>query len=134
LAEYLAIGLEIQSISTILRRYKRKQRASYGVAWEETRKTQEAAKNAQLEAIKQANADVENELRRAEYQRSEAEKERMAAIQAQQAAEEAIKKAQIKISEELKIADESTRKKNASYAAAERFKRKLEKATPARAY
>jgi hypothetical protein len=45
-----------------------------------------------------------------------------------------VQRSQIKISEALKIADESTRKKNASYAAAERFKRKLEKATPARAY
>jgi hypothetical protein len=112
-----------------------KTESELGVAWEETRKAQEAAKNAQSEAIKQAKADLEHELKRAEYQRSEAEKERRAAIQAQQAAEEAIKKAQIKISEALKIADESTRKKNASYAAAaERFKRKLEKATPARAY
>jgi hypothetical protein len=64
------------------------------VAWEETRKAQETAKNAQLEAIKQANADVENELRRAEYQRSEAEKERMAAIQAQNIANEATANAQ----------------------------------------
>jgi hypothetical protein len=104
------------------------------LAREETRKAQEAAKNAQLEAIKQANADVENELRRAEYQRSEAEKERRAAIQAQQAAAEEIKKAKIQISEALKTANESTRKKNASYAAAERFKRKLEKATLARSY
>jgi hypothetical protein len=98
-----------------------------GVAWEETRKAQETAKNAQLEAIKQANADVENELAQAEYQRSEAEKERRAAIQAQQAAAEEIKKAKIQISEALKIADESTRKKNALYATLERFKRRAEK-------
>jgi hypothetical protein len=65
-----------------------------GVAWEETRKAHETAKNAQLEAMKQANADVENELRRAEYQRSEAEKERRAAIQAQNIANEATANAQ----------------------------------------
>jgi hypothetical protein len=103
-----------------------------GVAWKETRKAQETAKNAQLEAVRQANTDVENELAQAKYQRSEAEKERIAAIEAQQNAEAAIRKAQIKISEALEIADESTRKKNAAYSAAERFKRKAEKL--ARAY
>jgi hypothetical protein len=106
-----------------------------GIAWKETRKAQETAKNAQLEAVRQANTDVENELAQAKYQRSEAEKERIAAIKAQQAAAEEIKKAKIQISEALRIADESTRKKNAAYSAAERFKRKAEKkATLARAY
>ncbi len=65
-----------------------------GIAWEETRKAQETAKNAQLEAKKQANADVENELAQAKYQRSEAEKERRAAIQAQNIANEATANAQ----------------------------------------
>jgi preprotein translocase subunit SecG len=97
------------------------------VAREETKKAQEAAKNAQSEAIKQAKADLEHELRRAEYQRSEAEKERRAAIQAQQAAEAAIRKAQIERTDALRIADNATRKKNAAYSAAERFKRKAEK-------
>jgi hypothetical protein len=97
------------------------------VAREETIKAQEAAKNAQSEAIKQAKADLEHELRRAEYQRSEAEKERRAAIQAQQAAEAAIRKAQIERTDALRIADNATRKKNAAYSAAERFKRKAEK-------
>jgi DNA-binding transcriptional regulator GbsR (MarR family) len=49
-----------------------KTESELGVAWEETRKAQEAAKNAQSEAIKQAKADLEHELKRAEYQRSEA--------------------------------------------------------------
>jgi hypothetical protein len=108
---------------------KEKTERGLELAQEEIRKAQEAAKNAHKIAFKQAADELKHEKEQAQYQRAEAEKERRAAIQAQQAAAEEIKKAQIKISEALKIADESTRKKNASYAAAERFKRKLEKAT-----
>jgi hypothetical protein len=63
-------------------------------AWAEVEKAQETAKNAQLEAVRQANADVENELAQAKYQRSEAEKEHRAAIQAQNIANEATANAQ----------------------------------------
>ncbi|NCB40403.1 MAG: hypothetical protein EOM80_16710 [Erysipelotrichia bacterium] len=97
------------------------------VAWDELRKAQETAQNAQKEALKQARNELEHEKRQAQHQRAEAEKERRAAIQAQQAAEMAIKKSQMDINEAFAIAEDATRKKNATYAASERFKRKLEK-------
>lgn len=99
-----------------------------GQAWEETRKAQETAQNAQIEALKQARTELENEKDQAAYQRQEAEKERKAAIKAQQEAEAAVRKAQIERTDALRVADNATRKKNAAYSAAERFKRRLEKA------
>lgn len=74
-------------------------------------------------------ADVEHELAQAKYQKNEAEKERRAAIQAQKAAEIAILKANTERDQALELADIATRKKNSSFAAAERFKRRLEKAS-----
>jgi hypothetical protein len=95
-------------------------------AWEETRKAQETARNAQIEALKQAREELEHEKSQAEYQRQEAEKERRSAIQAQQRAEQVITQANAERDEALSIADIATRKKNASFAAAERFKRRTE--------
>jgi hypothetical protein len=97
------------------------------VAWAEVDKANKTAQNAQKEALKQARNELEHEKKQAQYQRDEAEKERRAAIQAQQAAEMAIKKSQMDINEAFAIAEDATRKKNATYAASERFKRKLEK-------
>lgn len=93
----------------------------------EVDKANKTAQNAQKEALKQARNELEHEKKQAQYQRDEAEKERRAAIQAQQAAEMAIKKSQMDINEAFAIAEDATRKKNATYAASERFKRKLEK-------
>lgn len=64
---------------------------------EETRKAQETAQNAQIEALEQARAEFEHEKKQAEYQRQEAEKERRAAIQAQQASQIQIKHAKEQI-------------------------------------
>jgi hypothetical protein len=99
------------------------------VAWAEVEKAEKTAQNAQKEALKQARNELEHEKAQAQYQRDEAEKERRAAIEAQQNAETAIRKAQIERTDALRIADNATRKKNAAYSAAERFKRKAEKAT-----
>lgn len=99
------------------------------VAWAEVEKAEKTAQNAQKLALKQAKDELEHEKAQAKYQREEAEKERRAAIEAQQNAETAIRKAQIERTDALRIADNATRKKNAAYSAAERFKRKAEKAT-----
>jgi hypothetical protein len=95
------------------------------VAWAEVEKAEKTAQNAQKLALKQARDELEHEKKQAQYQREEAEKERRAAIEAQQNAETAIRKAQIERTDALRIADNATRKKNAAYSAAERFKRKL---------
>ena len=97
------------------------------IAKEEMRKAQETAKNAQKEALQRARAELENDRHQTEYQRQEAEKERRAAIQTKKQAEESVRIANLERDEAVKVADEATRKKNASYAAAERFKRKAEK-------
>jgi hypothetical protein len=108
---------------------KEKTERGLELAQEEIRKAQEAAKNAHKIALKQARDELEHEKKQAQYQREEAEKERRAAIEAQQNAEAAIRKAQIERADALRIADNATRKKNAAYSAAERFKKKAEKAT-----
>lgn len=106
---------------------REKTKQELAVAWEEVDKAYKTAQNAEKAALKKARDELAHETAQAQYQRDEAEKERRAAIQAQQAAEMAIKKSQIDINEAFAIAEDATRKKNAAYAASERFKRKLEK-------
>lgn len=113
---------------------KAKTEKELDVAWSEVEKAREAAKNAQNTALKQARKELETEKAHAEYQREEAEKERRAAIKAQQEAEAQVKKAQIERTDALRVADTATRKKNAAYSAAERFKRRAEKEKASRTY
>jgi hypothetical protein len=96
-------------------------------AWEEANKAKDALKTAESRAREAAQSELENERISLEYQKSEAEKERRAAIKAQQEAEAAVRKARIERTDALRVADNATRKKNAAYSAAERFKRRLEK-------
>ena len=90
-------------------------------------KAKAALKTAETRARKAANEALETEKQALEFHKAEAEKERIAAIKAQQAAEAAIRKSQIERTYALRVAENATRKKNAAYSAAERFKRKAEK-------
>ena len=94
---------------------------------EKVKKAQETAKKAKIEAENQAEEELEKELNQLSYKKEEADKERRIAIQVQHEAKEAIQKANTERDQALKIADTATRKKNASYAAAERFKQKEER-------
>jgi hypothetical protein len=106
---------------------KKDAEAHKNTAWEEANKAKATLKTAETRARNAANEALEAEKQALEFHKAEAEKERIAAIQAQQAAEAAIRKAQIERTDALRIADNATRKKNAAYSAAERFKRKAEK-------
>ena len=88
---------------------------------------QARANTAETRAKKAAEAMLEEQKAQLAYKLEQAENERRAAIQAQQDAEAAIRKAQIERADALRVADNATRKKNAAYAAAERFKKKAVK-------
>lgn len=88
---------------------------------------QARANTAETRAKKTAETMLEEQRAQLAYKLEQAETERRAAIQAQQDAEAAIRKAQIERADALRVADNATRKKNAAYAAAERFKKKAVK-------
>lgn len=88
----------------------------------------EALKTAEKRATAKAESALQTEREFLAKERSRAEEERYAAIEIQEKAVAAVKQARTERTDALRVAENATRKKNAAYAAAERFKRKLEKA------
>jgi hypothetical protein len=87
----------------------------------------EALKTAEKRAKARAEAAIQDEREFLAKERARADEERHAAIEIQEKAVSAVAKARTERTDALLVAENATRKKNAAYAAAERFKRKLEK-------